>query len=89
MFLIRMTVGGVGVEAQSIKKTRLIQLFVCKGFGSNQREVDVDLMKQNVCFWIRLSVEGVGGEAYSHEGMRKKTHVLLYVQGFGGIGQDG
>ena len=50
---------------------------------------DVDLMKQNVCFWIRLSVEGVGGEAYSHEGMRKKTHVLLYVQGFGGIGQDG
>ena len=33
---------------------------------------DVDLMKQNVCFWIRMSDEGVGGEAYSHEEMRKQ-----------------
>ena len=23
---------------------------------------DVDLMKQNVCFWIRMSDEGVGGK---------------------------
>ena len=32
----------------------------------------MDLMKQNVCFWIRMSDEGVGGEAYSHEEMRKQ-----------------
>ena len=33
---------------------------------------DVNLMKKNVWFWIRTSDEGVGGEAYSHEDMRKQ-----------------
>ena len=43
---------------------------------------DVDLMKQNVCFWIRMSDEGVGGEAYSHEGMRKKDSCIVVCAGF-------
>ena len=48
---------------------------------------DVDLMKKNVCFWIRMSDEGVGGEAYSHEEMRKQE-LLLYVWDFGGVRRD-
>ena len=36
---------------------------------------DVDLMKQNVCFWIKTSDEGVGGEAYSREEIRKQDSV--------------
>ena len=42
----------------------------------------MDLMKQNVCFWIRMSDEGVGGEAYSHEGMRKKDSCIVVCAGF-------
>ena len=37
----------------------------------------MDLMKQNVCFWIGMSDEGVG-EAYYHEGMRK-TYLCIVV----------
>ena len=34
--------------------------------------VDVDLMKQILCFLIRMSDDGMGTEAYSHEEMRKR-----------------
>ena len=42
--------------------TRLISCLCVHDFGDNRRDVDVDLMKKNVCFWIRMSAEGVGAK---------------------------
>ena len=53
---------------------RLDSLVVCmyKILEIISEMFDVNLMKKNVWFWIRMSDEGVGGEAYSHEEMRKQ-----------------
>ena len=68
---------------------RLDSLVVCmyKILAIISEMFDVELIKQNVCLWIRMSDEGVGGEAYSHEDMRKQE-LLLYVWDFGGVRRD-
>ena len=52
--------------------------------------VDADQMNQNFVFVVRMSEDGVGGEA-DYEGIRKLSTLilLLFVQDLGGNRRDG
>ena len=71
-----------GLKHSLLKKLDSLVVCMYKIVAVIGEKFDVDLRKQNVFFWARMSDEGVGGDTYSPEGMRKKDSSIVVCARF-------
>ena len=76
---------GIGAKAyheEMRKHSRLILLLFVQDLGGNRRDGSCRLNEANFCFFIRMSEDCVGVEAYFLEEMRTLYHFVVIGNGF-------